>query len=229
MKTRQQRATRTSVRRLGASGSTNTIICDMIKIGPSDTRKEKGMKQAHRLRLGFPTLGHNSYCKARTACAPLIACWTIAIAHIWQHAGNRYCFAIGCGYIDTCGHIGVACTCSWWADSWLFLVALPPLPAFVLRQELPSMPGRWVAAAVAARRFPPVLFLHLQRSGCSRDLQSGICGGQGVQEFRRIVINMPCFWVLSLFFQLVLAPGCAWGLVGLRVWLKIVEHNLLHG
>ena len=73
MKTRQQRATRTSVRRLGASGSTKTIICDMIKIGPSDTRKETGMKQAHRLRLGFPTLGHNSNCKARTACAPLIA------------------------------------------------------------------------------------------------------------------------------------------------------------
>ena len=28
------------------------------------------------------------------------------------------------------------------------------------------MPGRWVAAVVAARRFPPVLFLHLQRSVC---------------------------------------------------------------
>ena len=182
MKTRQQRTTRTSVRRLGASGSTKTIICDMIKIGPSDTRKEKGMKQAHRLRLGFPTLVHNSYCKARTACAPLIACWTIAIAHIWQHAGIRYCFAIGCGYIDTCGHIGVACTCSWWADSWLFLVALPPLPAFVLRLSGVTLDARALgggrccsqkASARAVFAFAEVgVFTrfaewHLRGSGCS--------------------------------------------------------------
>jgi len=54
------------------------------------------------------------------------------------------------------------------------------------------MPGRWVAAAVAARGPPPALFAHLQGSGCSGVSLSCICRGQGVQEFRRVSQSCIC-------------------------------------
>ena len=55
------------------------------------------------------------------------------------------------------------------------------------------MPGRWVAAAIAARRGPPpALFEHLQGLGCAGVSQSCICWGQGVQECRRVWQSCIC-------------------------------------